>query len=167
MQNQQKHFGVLEKIAIKLTEMAGTPVSLIVHSFLFVGIFGLRYVGFSVDSILLILTTAVSLEAIYLAIFIQMTVNRSAEHIETVTENVMDIHEDVQELEGDVDKLEENVDEIEDDIKEISEDVDEIQAEEEKEEQKTTFATAKAFSLIEKQLQKVIEELEILKKKER
>lgn len=166
MKNQQNNLSALEKIAIKLTEWAGTPMSLIVHTLLFVGAFGLHYVGFAIDSILLILTTIVSLEAIYLSLLIQMTVNRSAEHIETVTENVMDIHEDVQELEGNVDKLEENVDEIEDDIKEISEDVDEIQAEEEKEDQETTFATAKAFSLIEKQLQKVIEELEMLKKKE-
>lgn len=46
---------------------------------------------------MLILTTAVSLEAIYLAIFIQMTVNRTSESLEEVEEDIEDLQEDIEE----------------------------------------------------------------------
>ena len=88
---------LLERISIKLTDWVGTPLSLIIHSLLFVGIFSLRYFGVTTDYILLILTTAVSLEAIYLSIFIQMTVNRATESLEEVEEDIEGIQEDVSE----------------------------------------------------------------------
>ncbi len=84
----------LEKASIKLTDWVGTPYSLIGHSIFFVGIFVLYLFGLSTDKILLILTTAVSLEAIYLSIFIQMTVNRNTESLEEVEEDIEDIQED-------------------------------------------------------------------------
>lgn len=51
------------------------------------------------DKVLLILTTAVSLEAIYLAIFIQMTVNRTTTSLAGVEKDIGDIQEDVDSLE--------------------------------------------------------------------
>ena len=54
----------------------------------FVGIFGLWVVGVGFDEILLILTTAVSLEAIYLSIFIQRSTNRQAVRIEAAVEEI-------------------------------------------------------------------------------
>lgn len=87
-------FSGLEKISFKLTDWVGTPLSLIVHTLLFVGIFALRYFGVTTDYILLILTTAVSLEAIYLSIFIQMSVNRATESLEEVEEDIEDIQEE-------------------------------------------------------------------------
>lgn len=87
----------LEKISFKLTDWVGTPVSLIVHTLFFAGIFALRKFGITTDYLLLILTTTVSLEAIYLSIFIQMTVNRNTESLEEVEEDIEDIQEDVDE----------------------------------------------------------------------
>lgn len=89
----------LEKISFKLTDWVGTPISLILHTVVFIGIFFLKYFGVTTDYILLVLTTAVSLEAIYLSIFIQMSVNRSIESLEEVEEDIEDIQEDVTEEE--------------------------------------------------------------------
>ena len=87
----------LESISFKLTDWVGTPISLIIHTLFFVGIFALRRFGVTTDYLLLILTTVVSLEAIYLSIFIQMTVNRNTESLEEVEENIEDIQEEVDE----------------------------------------------------------------------
>lgn len=97
--NSHRRLTGLEKISIKLTDWVGTPLSLIVHTLLFVGIFALRSFGVTTDYILLILTTAVSLEAIYLSIFIQMTVNRATESLEEVEEDIEGIQEGVTEEE--------------------------------------------------------------------
>lgn len=98
--NSHHKFTILEKISFRLTDWVGTPISLIIHTLLFVGIFALRYLGVTTDYILLILTTAVSLEAIYLSIFIQMTVNRNTESLEEVEEDIEDIQEDASEEEA-------------------------------------------------------------------
>lgn len=93
--NGHRRMTFLEKISIKMTEWVGTPWSLIIHTLLFAGIFALRSFGFTRDYILLLLTTAVSLEAIYLSIFIQMSVNKATESLEEVEEDIEDIQEDV------------------------------------------------------------------------
>ena len=62
------------------------------------------------DDVLLILTTAVSLEAIYLAIFIQMTVNRNTAALEAVEDDIEEIAEDVEEVQKDVDEIAKKVD---------------------------------------------------------
>lgn len=95
-----RNFAPLEKASFKLTEWIGTPVSLIIHTLFFAGVFALRYFGVTTDYILLALTTAVSLEAIYLSIFIQMTVNRNTESLEEVEEDIEDIQEDATEEEA-------------------------------------------------------------------
>ena len=51
------------------------------------------------SDILLILTTIVSLEAIYLSIFIQITVNRN-------TQSLDDFEADIDEIQSDIDKIE-------------------------------------------------------------
>ena len=91
----------LERISFKVTDWIGTPVSILLHSAFFVAIFFLYYLGFSVDKILLVLTTAVSLEAIYLSIFIQMTVNRHTVSLEDIEEEVEDISEDIEDIQED------------------------------------------------------------------
>jgi uncharacterized membrane protein len=117
----------LEKIAIGATKKIGSLPSLIIHSIFFVGIFALQWFGFTFDKIMLILTTVVSLEAIYLSIFIQMTINRQARQIEEVSEDVEDIQENVEEISKDVEEIQEDVEEIQEDAKEISEDMEGIQ----------------------------------------
>lgn len=89
----------LQRASFKLTEWVGTPISLIIHTIFFMGIFALRYFGITTDYILLLLTTAVSLEAIYLSIFIQMTVNRNTESLEEVEEDLEGIQMDASEEE--------------------------------------------------------------------
>jgi FtsZ-binding cell division protein ZapB len=105
-------FSQLESLALKTTHYIGSSSSLIIHSILFIGIFSLEWFGFRLDQVLLILTTAVSLEAIYLAIFIQMTVNHQAYKLAEVSEEVEDISEDVEEISKDIDDIQEDVEEM-------------------------------------------------------
>ena len=77
----------------------GSSVSLILHTMLFTVFFLLPLLGIASWSVmLLVLTTIVSLEAIYLAIFIQMTVNKQARELAEVSEDVEDIQEDIGEI---------------------------------------------------------------------
>lgn len=98
-------------LSVRFTEWVGTPTSIVLHSIFFAGIFTLILFGVKIEDILLILTTAVSLEAIYLAIFIQMTVNRNTKALEAVEDDIGDIAEDVQELEEEVEDISEDIDE--------------------------------------------------------
>jgi len=102
----------LEEISEKLTNWVGTPLSIVIHTFLFVGIFSLKFAGFDIDQILLVLTTAVSLEAIYLSIFIQMSVNRTKESLASVEKDIDEIQEDVDEIQEDVDEIQEDVEDL-------------------------------------------------------
>ena len=88
----------LKKIIEKFPYWVGSYNSLVAHTFFFIGIFVLSAFGVSFSNILLILTTVVSLEAIYLAIIIQMTVNRHSEHLEDIADDIDDIQEDVEDL---------------------------------------------------------------------
>lgn len=137
-------FQYIRDFPVKLIDWIGSTISILVHTVIFIGIFVLRIFGFSVDEILLILTTAVSLEAIYLAIFIQMTVNRSVHSLTVVEENIDEIQEDVEGMEKDID--------------EIQGDIDEIQEDEEKEIDNFTV-----LSNIEKRLADLMKDIETLK----
>lgn len=143
------HQNLVEKLAFNITESIGTPFSIILHSVLFIGIFSLRLFNFTTDNILLILTTAVSLEAIYLSIFIQMTVNRNTKSLEEVEEDIDEIQEDVEGMEKDID--------------EIQEDIDEIQ-EEDKQEELEDGKTQEALTKIESGLQQLLSDFDRLKK---
>lgn len=106
-----------EEFSKKLTYWIGSPQSIIVHTVFFIAIFCLRFLGVASTDILLILTTIVSLEAIYLSIFIQMTVNRHGEELEEVSEDIEEIQEDVDEIQKDVDEIQEDIEEIEEEHK--------------------------------------------------
>ncbi|EKD52961.1 MAG: hypothetical protein ACD_61C00188G0004 [uncultured bacterium] len=93
---------ILDTLSRQMTYHIGTNTSIVIHTLLFIGIFSLRFFGQSTEQILLILTTAVSLEAIYLAIFIQMTVNRTTESLAGVEEDIDDIQEDIDDIQEDV-----------------------------------------------------------------
>ena len=109
---QKKGSDLIEGASVKATKWIGSVASLVVHTILFIGAFLLILVGFERDTILLIVTTIVSLEAIYLSIFIQMTVNRHTEELHDVSEDVEEIQKDVDEIQEDVEDLGEDVDEI-------------------------------------------------------
>ncbi len=155
----------LEHLALQAPKYLGSVPSLVLHTIFFVGIFSLAWFGFSFDQILLILTTVVSLEAIYLAIFIQMTVNRHAEQIEEVSEdveelseNVEDISEDVEEISKDIDTIQEDVKEISEDVEDISEDVEELGEEIEKDDKEDAAERTQDMKRVER-LETVLEEL--------
>lgn len=155
----------------KATAWVGSPASLVAHTVFFVLSFVFVLMGVSLDTVLLVLTTAVSLEAIYLAIFIQMSVNRQALSLENVEEDideiqadvkeigddVEDLSEDVDEIAKDIDEISEDIDDISEDVDEISKDIDDIQEHDEKKEKVS-------LDNIENMLKKAIEDLERLKK---
>ena len=146
----------------KVTGWVGSIPSLITHTSIFVGFFILSFMGFLAwDLMFLILTTIVSLEAIYLAIFIQMTVNRQTKELEEVSEDIEEIQEDIDEIQEDVDEIQEDVDEIQEDVEEITEDEeeDERKEEERKKNQQDTLIE------LTKNVHKMLEELEALKRK--
>ena len=119
----------LEKVALEATTWIGSIESLLVHTLVFVASFCLVLFGISLDRVLLVLTTALSLEAIYLAIFIQMSVNRNTAQLTEVEKDLEEIQEDVDEISNDIDEIQEDVEEIGKDIEEIEKDVDEIEKE--------------------------------------
>lgn len=120
----KKPHNTLERISHALTQWIGTPSSIVVHTLFFVGIFSLQWVGLKVEEILLILTTAVSLEAIYLAIFIQMSINKTTESLESVEEDIEDIQEDVEDIQEDVDEMQEDVEDIQEDVDDVQDRVE-------------------------------------------
>ncbi|MBI4088270.1 hypothetical protein HY418_02730, partial [Candidatus Kaiserbacteria bacterium] len=66
----------VQKTALTVTRWIGSPSSLILHTILFVAAFlAVDFNYISWNEMLLFVTTVVSLEAIYLSIFIQMTIN--------------------------------------------------------------------------------------------
>ena len=122
--------------------------SIVIHTFLFIGSFALAVFGvFSFDHTLLVLTTVVSLEAIYLSIFIQMTINFTQATI--------------QEVEHDIDEIQEDIDELQEDVGEIAEDVEEM-AEEVEGEEVLHADQEKTLQEVRVGLQKLIGEIEQL-----
>lgn len=95
----------IDVVTEKVTQWIGTTESIMVHTVFFIGIFFLLFFGWSLDQILLMLTTVVSLEAIYLALFIQMTVNKANESIEDVEESIEDVEESIEDVEKDIDDI--------------------------------------------------------------
>lgn len=114
--NSKKIPAGIEKMSDAATKWVGSTPSVAVHTVLFAGAFALYFFGFDLDKILLALTTLVSLEAIYLSIFIQMTVNKNTRDLQEVSEDIDEIQEDVEEIQKDVDGLEEDFEEISEEI---------------------------------------------------
>lgn len=170
--NHNRKLSPLEELSYKFTAWVGTTTSILVHTVLFVGIFALYFFGFTIDNILLILTTLVSLEAIYLAIFIQMSINRNTESLAAVEEDVEEIAKDVDEIQEDVEVVSKDIDELQEDVEEIAKDVDEIQEDvdeiqedvdeiqEDDDDEKTKLLIEK----VESQLGLIMKEMEQLKK---
>jgi len=116
----------LDIVTHRLTRWIGSVSSLVTHTIVFVAVMISPLFGFSEEYVLLVLTTIVSLEAIYLAIFIQYTVNRHSETLEEVAEDIEDVAEDVEEVTKNVEEISEDVEELSEDVDEISEDVGEL-----------------------------------------
>ena len=103
----------MRKTAQRISRWVGSPASVFVHTFVFIASFFAVYlelIGFT--EMLLILTTIVSLEAIYLAIFSQMTLNYASRELEGVSEDIEEMQVDIGELQEDVGEISEDVEEI-------------------------------------------------------
>ncbi len=111
----------------KLTSWIGSVSSLVVHTVLFVGVFVAILLGAPVDKSLLVLTTIVSLEAIYLSILIQMSVNRTTQSLEDVEEDIGEIQQDIDEIQHEVEDIGEEIEDIQEDIEEIGENIEDIE----------------------------------------
>ena len=97
--------GFLEKLAYRIPGAMGTPLSIGIHTILFGLSLLLIVIGIDADRVMLVLTTIVSLEAIYLSLFIQMSVNRQHHRIKEVAADVEEIQEDIEEIQEDVEDL--------------------------------------------------------------
>ncbi len=146
----------------RFTTWLGSPASIVVHTLLFLAAFALVIFGVPFDSVLLILTTAVSLEAIYLALFIQMTVNKNTQSLADVEEDIEEIAEDVEGIEKDIDEIEKDIDEMQEDVEGIEQDIDEIEKDDE-EDDLHDEQTMKTLNQLQTDIQKVMEDLQTLK----
>lgn len=113
--DKARSLGWIDAIADWLIGWIGSTASLVIHTLFFIVIFALRLAHISTESILLILTTVVSLEAIYLSILIQRTVNKSSQALAEVTEDLEEVTEDIGEIQEDIDEIQEDIDEIQED----------------------------------------------------
>ena len=152
-------------ITERITRGIGSVTSLIVHTIIFIASFGtvlLRILD--LQTMLLVLTTVLSLEAIYLAIFIQMTVNENTKSLREVEEDIDEIQEDVEELGEDVDEIQEDIEEISEDVEEIQEDLDELNEEDDQEE-KREQQQAVTLEQLTTHVRQILTDLESLKRK--
>lgn len=139
----------IERMAVNVTHWIGSGSSLIVHTTLFIASFLAVYFDLiTLDRMLLVVTTIVSFEAIYLSIFIQMTLNLQGK-------NIAEVSEDVEEIQEDVGEIQEDVEELQSDVEDIS--VEEYIEETEEEQQQ------KALESISKDLQRLIADVDRLK----
>ena len=130
----------LRKFPERAIKWIGSIGSLVIHTILFASSFLLssfKIVPF--EQMLLVLTTIVSLEAIYLSIFIQMSVNRSNQFIEI-------IHEDVDEINENIDEISENIDEMQ------KEDEEEEENDEELKESEVLDNLEETLSMLQKEI---------------
>src|SRR3989344_19743 len=105
----------LQDASLSVTKWIGSVPSIILHTLFFVGcFFAVIFDVISFDRMLLVLTTIVSLEAIYLAIFIQMSLNLARE-------SLAEVEHDIDEIQHDVDEIQEDIEDIEEDIGEEKE----------------------------------------------
>ncbi|MBU0750115.1 hypothetical protein KKH15_01205 [Patescibacteria group bacterium] len=126
-----------------IVKWVGSEYSLILHTVVFAGFFVAATASLiSFDTMLLFLTTIVSLEAIYLAIFIQMTVNQN-------TESLREVEEDIEEIGEDIDEIQEDIDEL---------------SEEEEEEELRDQQQSRALDQLTKDIHSILADLEALKK---
>lgn len=167
-----------EKFAVATIQGIGSISSIVIHTLIFAASFGIVLFGFlPLDRMLLVLTTILSLEAIYLSLFIQMSVNINSQTIEEVSvdvgaiqkdideiqEDVEEIGEDVGEIQEDVDEIQKDVDELQEDVEEIGEDVDEMAVDEKKEEG-IHSEHEKTLAIIQADLRKLLEDIDKLKR---
>ena len=119
---------LIDRISDKITSWVGSTASLIFHTISFICAILTHWVfGVSYDSIFLVLTTVVSLEAIYISIFIQRAVNHQSLRLGEVEESIDDVEEALDDVEEALDDAEDSMDDIATDtVKKLEEPMDEL-----------------------------------------
>jgi low affinity Fe/Cu permease len=146
----------------RIVNWVGSVPSIIFHTFVFIAFFILTISNiFPSNTILLVWNTIVSLEAIYLALFIQNTVNRNTRSLASVEVDIDEIQEDVDEIQEDVEDLGEDLGEIQEDIEEMSEDLEELSEEDVEEERQEKLREANIDKLAA-DIRKVLQDIESL-----
>jgi len=115
----------LESKSNLLIQWIGSVQSLVIHTILFTSAFALHFLGVDISEILSVTTLIVSFEAIYLSIFIQMSVNRQTKKIDLVAEDMGEIQENVEDIQENVEDIQEDIEDIQKDVEEFNEDDDE------------------------------------------
>lgn len=152
----------------RLIVWIGSPASLVLHTIVFIAFFAVSLLNLVAwELMLLVLTTAVSLEAIYLAIFIQMSVNRQSASLKEVEEDVESIQENVEELGENVEELGENVEELGENVEDLKEDVEDIQEDigEDDEDERRDKKQAEMLDSLTNDVKAILATLESLKTK--
>ncbi len=150
------HAKGMQKTALAITRWVGSPASIVVHTVLFAASFLLvlfDLVGF--ERMLLVVTTIVSLEAIYLSLFIQMSINYN-------TDTIVEVEKDIDEIQEDIDEMQEDVEEIQEDVDELQEDVEDI-TEDDKADDVRDERREKTLAEIQGELHKLVEDISKLK----
>ncbi|HSI20868.1 MAG TPA: hypothetical protein VLA04_04200 [Verrucomicrobiae bacterium] len=99
MENHSHH------LTDRITHWVGSTASLVIHTFVFIFSFLVHWIfNIPLDSILLFLTTAVSLEAIYLALFIQRSVVQQSARLEDVEESIDEVEEALDDVGDDIEE---------------------------------------------------------------
>lgn len=93
-----KKMKILAKFLFKLTELLGSPFSLVLHTVFIAGFFYMRYLGLVSNLTLLSLATIVSIEALYLAFFNQIKVKRQTSSLSEATTVIENMREEEQEI---------------------------------------------------------------------
>jgi hypothetical protein len=106
---KKKIINAFDYLSDVATEWIGSTGSIVFHTIFFIGIFVLYLFHVDFDAILLLLTTLVSLEAIYLSIFIQRSVNKQRESLEEVEESLEDVEEAIEEDDREDDKIDTHI----------------------------------------------------------
>lgn len=145
----------MEKTALAITRWVGSPASIAVHTVLFATSFLLVLFGLvEFERMLLVVTTIVSLEAIYLSLFIQMSINYNTDTIVEVEKDIDEIQVDIDEMQEDVEEIAEDVDELQEDVEDISEDVEEMT-----EDEAADLKREKTLADIQNELHKLVEDI--------
>ena len=100
----------IETLALSASNAFGSVWSVIIHTILFVCAFIFIATGTDLNKVLLVLTTFVSLEAIYLSIFIKMSSSKQSKTLERVEKDMDAIVDDVEEMKKDVEEIRVDVD---------------------------------------------------------
>lgn len=95
---------LLEWFTDKATYWIGTPQSFLFHTIVFTTSL-LIIPTMGLQTWLLMLTTVVSIEAIYLSIFIQMAVNSQKRHLKQLKTYTKDVADDIDDILEDTEEL--------------------------------------------------------------